>query len=386
MELVFTVVAGVVGTLIGVMLYTRHRAKGKVVLGKQGGLQPNEAQAAIGSGWSSKPKAELTVLTQKDISEIPTTELAVEPSLPAQIELQPQVQTTPLGPPTPFGESLAGAVVSTALPPAVAPEAPAVSVTEESRLVEIHSEQQIMPLEPEAYFKETVEMGAPGADATAVAPEIPSTCEIQMLPRPRRVNPEKRGGRSRVEARKSEQEEARKGRARAPKPEVVCWKREREWVLGVEVPEEIRAVSVFQNGRLLTKDELETGCWQLAELCGEVIVSSRENEREIQSSIALNSENCLVFKLSGIHGDQGRRVTRPARGSYLVVAPGDWQRDEELAGPAPAKPEPVCLEAYRAHFFYLGNGQQCALRDGMGRLVVMDSGEPRFNFVGRELH
>jgi hypothetical protein len=178
------------------------------------------------------------------------------------------------------------------------------------------------------------------------------------LEKPAHINPEKRGGRSRAGDRRSEKEQTNKGRPRNPKPEIVCWKRDREWVLAVEIPEELRTISVSQNGIRLTEDNLKQGYWRLATLGGEVVVSVLENESECQSKVVLGDNNYLVFKLSGVEQNQGRHVKQPTYGSYLVVVLADWQRDEVLAGPAPAEPEDVCLQSYRAHFFNLGANQQ----------------------------
>jgi hypothetical protein len=216
--------------------------------------------------------------------------------------------------------------------------------------------------------------------------------EGHVLPsEPAPLSPEKRGGRSRTRSTDAEQEQTTKlpgkPRPRAQKPEVVCWKREWEWFLGVEVPDELGEVSVSQSERTLTEDEAEKRCWRLAEFDGDVVVSAREDEGERLFKIALSGQSYLAFKLGAIGRDRGRRVERPVCGSYLAVVPADWKRDEESAGPEFTKPENVCLEAYRAHFFRLGDGQtRCAFRDSMSRPHIMNAGEPRFAFAGRELH
>lgn len=170
------------------------------------------------------------------------------------------------------------------------------------------------------------------------------------------VSPENRGGRSREVALKNPVEDKRKRSPRTPKPEIVCWKREREWILAVELPDdlaEIQHLTVVQDGKPLDKDETEDDCWRLSQLHGEVVVSVLEAENESSFKITLGDAGCLVFKLSGGDRNCGRQVKQPASGSCLVVVPKDWKRDEAVAGTPPYQPEDVCLSGFRAHFFEL---------------------------------
>ncbi|WP_347243012.1 30S ribosomal protein S9, partial [Thermogutta sp.] len=97
-------------------------------------------------------------------------------------------------------------------------------------------------------------------------------------------------------------------------------------------------------------------------------------------------EELLVFKLSG-ELDQGRKVERISSGSYLVIVPETWQRDEEKAGTAPTTPEPVFLDGYLAHFFELSEtAPLCiAFRDDQGKHITIGSGGPQFRLVGQEI-
>jgi hypothetical protein len=170
------------------------------------------------------------------------------------------------------------------------------------------------------------------------------------------VSPENRGGRSRGTVQKDQAAHRRERRVRTLKPEVVCWKREREWILAVELPDdfaESQNVTVVQDDKPLDKDEAAKGCWRLSQLHGEVVVRILEAENESPFKITLGDTGCLVFKLSGGDRNQGRHVKRPSSGSCLVVVPKDWKRDEALAGTPPYEPEDVCLSGYRAHFFEL---------------------------------
>lgn len=79
---------------------------------------------------------------------------------------------------------------------------------------------------------------------------------------------------------------------------------------------------------------------------------------------------------------------RLSAGSYLVIVPEGLERDEELAGTAAAAPEPLCLEGYQGHFFYLASDHagKIAFRDQTGDALIMDSSGPRFQFAGKRLH
>ena len=172
-----------------------------------------------------------------------------------------------------------------------------------------------------------------------------------------------------------------------PRPEIVCWKREREWLLGIEIPEEQQNAAeiwIFQERELLSPDEFKEGCWRLIELKGEIGIHTSDGEVEID----LGESNYLVFKLSGTDLTQGRLVKQPGNGSYLVIMPEDWKRDEEFAGTAPATPEPVCLDGYRAHFFDLmgENSSKILFKDSNGDKIEVYFGEPQFVLMGHQLH
>lgn len=203
------------------------------------------------------------------------------------------------------------------------------------------------------------------------------------------VSPENRGGRSRETTPKNQVETKRKRRPRTQKPEIVCWKREREWILAVELPEDFsedQNVTVVQDGNPLDADDAKDSCWRLSHLHGEVTVRVLDAENESLVKLVLDDAGCLIFKLSG--GDQGRRVKRPSCGSCLVIAPATWKRDEKTAGTALTNPEPVYLDGYQAHFFDLvGNeDSQIAFRNEAGREVVTGASGPQFQLVGEELH
>jgi len=200
---------------------------------------------------------------------------------------------------------------------------------------------------------------------------------------PKQVSPEKRGGRSRVTDREPGEPQTSKAKPRASKPEVVCWKKEREWILALETPEEVNATSILQGNLSLSKETAESDCWRLASLAEEVIISTSQGS---ELTVVISTDSYLLFKLSGMNQDTGRRVGRSTSGAYLVVAPAEWTRDEASSGPPPAMPEYVSLEGYRAHFFNIERSTTAiAFRDTAGRAVVVASCAPRFRLIGRQL-
>jgi small subunit ribosomal protein S9 len=206
----------------------------------------------------------------------------------------------------------------------------------------------------------------------------------------KRVEPGKRGGRSRASTKAQEEQLTQKTKSRRPKPEIVCWKREWQWIPAVEVPEELFEspnLAVLQNGLPLTQDESREGCWHLKEAYGQVIVQWKEDEVAREIEIALGEESYLLFKLSGQDQNQGRRVKSPSSGSYLVMVPDNWERDDTLSGPPRTRPESVSYTGYQAHFFELEKegDRKIAFRTPTGKSVEIKSKAPQFELVGNRL-
>ena len=101
--------------------------------------------------------------------------------------------------------------------------------------------------------------------------------------------------------------------------------------------------------------------------------------------ISLGTQPLIAFKLFG--ENQGRRVRSASRGSYLVIVPEDWKRDENRSGPASAEPEPVALPGCRAHFFALRRHLAAciAFETCDGLRFEIESGEQKFELIGSRL-
>ncbi|WP_376793270.1 hypothetical protein [Thermoflexus sp.] len=204
----------------------------------------------------------------------------------------------------------------------------------------------------------------------------------------RRLEPIKRGGKPRGPAQDLERGRTQGIQSHRLNPEIVCWKRERQWVVAVEVPEELLekpGLTVLQSGSSLLRDEIEEACWRLEQVSGDVIVRWNEAEAVREVKVNLGQENYLLFKLTG--QNQGRRVKSPSSGPYLVIASNDWKRDEMLAGPPLVRPEPTSLVGYQAHFFDLerGGDQEIAFHLPDGQRRVIKAKAPRFDLVGNRI-
>jgi len=200
---------------------------------------------------------------------------------------------------------------------------------------------------------------------------------------------EDRGGKPRILPTESKEQVIREPKLRQPKPEIVCWQRERRWILAVEVPEDLwekPELAVHLNASPLAQDERE-GHWRLDQVYGQVTVHWEE-ETPQETKIALGEEHFLLFKLSGQDQKRGRRIRSSSSGSYLVVVPENWARDEELSGSPRASPEPVSVKGYQGHFFDLerGSDKRIAFRTPEGKPILIESRAARFELIGTQLN
>ncbi len=203
---------------------------------------------------------------------------------------------------------------------------------------------------------------------------------------PKVVEPIDRGGKPRSAGITPKKTPEREPRSICLKPEIVCWNSEWQWTAAVELPEVLFGSSgliVLQNGSSLAQDGTRDNCWPLSQISGQVLV--QWNEHAVP--VILGGENYLLFKLSGQNHNQGRRVKIASQGSYVVITPDDWERDQGLSGPAPIAPEPTSLPRYMAHFFNLErNGtSKIAFCAAGGRHVEVESVRPNFELVGKLL-
>jgi len=201
----------------------------------------------------------------------------------------------------------------------------------------------------------------------------------------KRPKPIVRGGRPRSRTIRSGQQKSKQQFMRVSKPEIVCWKRQAEWLLGIEVPDEFgpgSELKVSQNETDLRHDLNREGCWLLEDVSGKVTVVGQEG---VSCEIVLGEASCLVFKLSGPDLGQGRFVKSISAGWYLVVVPENWERHED-SGTAPVEPEYAAIEGYRAHFFLLERGlsENVVFITADSTLHRINTEWPRFELSGNQ--
>lgn len=271
----------------------------------------------------------------------------------ASLEVEAEARHTAL-PLTPVAEAPAEAHQ----PVTVATETTAPPKKERDRTVASDEAAREVPPETPPTKEPAIEDRKADPSLMEASEDGESECATVKDAKPRReqapVCPEDRGGRSRETVPQKDGGSEKKRRSRTPKPEVVCWKREREWILAVELPDgfvQNQQVLVVQGDKALEKDETDNDCWCLAQLHGEIIVRVTDADNERVFTLPLGDDDYLIFKLSG--DDRGRHVKCPGSGSCLAIVPEDWKRDEALTGPPRIAPEDVCLSGYRAHFFEL---------------------------------
>ena len=339
--------------------------------------QPTQPAVAEGAQPIAVEETQPTVIEEAQ----PTAAEEPQSIVAEEAEPTPAEETQP----TPVEEVQAGAVpeaqpmvVQEAEPTAVAETKP--TAVEETQPIAV---EELQPTVAEETQPTVVEEAQP-----RVADEAQPTCaeEVPREEERKRQKPEERGGRPRGPAPSREQGSTPETKPRRLKPEILCWKRERQWMPVVEVPEDLLAnsgLAVLQNGLPLTQDELREGCLHLKEAYGQVVVQWNEDEVAREVKIALGEGSYLLFKLSQ-NLNQGRRVKSPSAGSYLVMVPQSWERDEALSGPPPVTPESVFLTGYQAHFFELerGGNEKIAFRTPEGKSVIIGTKASICELVG----
>jgi hypothetical protein len=199
----------------------------------------------------------------------------------------------------------------------------------------------------------------------------------------KRVEPGKRGGRPRT-PQPRESEVIREQSSLQLRPEIVCFERNRQWVLALEVPEDSLPSSsliISQNGSPLTEDESREGRWSLGQAFGQVAVRSVEGDLVKEFELGEHGNNYLLFRLSG---KRGRRLKYLSSGAYLVIVPDNWKRADVFYGSA----EPVALAGYQAYYCLLEKGadENITFRTPEDQPFVIQSKRSRFELVGTQVN
>jgi small subunit ribosomal protein S9 len=175
----------------------------------------------------------------------------------------------------------------------------------------------------------------------------------------------------------------REGAPHHLKPEIICWEKGRsEWILAVELPEEIcknGEVEVTQNSSRLEQDTSRANCWRLEQAFGTITVNAAEDPIDLGKE----GENYLLFKLRGEDRREGRLVKSPSSGEYLVVVPANWKITNAIS----VSPEQVNMESYQAywHVFDPVDNRRMAFATPKGEKKIQ-SKSPRFRLIGSSLN
>jgi hypothetical protein len=201
----------------------------------------------------------------------------------------------------------------------------------------------------------------------------------------RAINPIDRGGRSRGSVKKERRSESEGKRSRSPKPELICWKEGSAWIIGVELPEGLESHGISQDEMKLECDSTYGNRYPLKKMEGKFEIISSEGREDI--SLIESDRNYLIFKLHNNWEGSGRLVRYSTAGYYLVIAPGDWKRDEEISGLPSIIPESTQFEGFKAHFFYLERDEivKIVFNTLDGNQVQVDSKNPRFKLLGKKI-
>lgn len=179
-------------------------------------------------------------------------------------------------------------------------------------------------------------------------------------------------------------------RPREPKPELVCWKREGWWQVGVVLPDDLARnarLELFQRNVPLTPDHRNETRWLLKSLSQNVLVQWADGLNVKQKTLTLDDAKYFIFKLHGRTGEQGRRVQTISNGMYLALVPDTWQRYDALAGEPTRNPEACAMDGYRAHFFELNDdsANSIAFLDEQEKLVQENSSAQPFSLIGHRI-
>jgi hypothetical protein len=225
--------------------------------------------------------------------------------------------------------------------------------------------------------------------------EIPTSQEFEIatdVPSRRglRVAPEKRGGKPRESAAGDQVPKSEVGKrnkkTQQQRPELVCWLQGMCWVVGVEVPEELRdpSVQVWQPPNVALEEEgSRDRRWRLKQPLESVLIAPEPHEgRAIPAEIL--AAQYRIFKVVGIHGTHGRAVRQGSAGRFLVIVPESWRWNEDLSGPASAAADSVFPGTCQAHHVELplAAGRVLAFNTPEGDCVRIPCAGHRVELVG----
>ncbi len=165
---------------------------------------------------------------------------------------------------------------------------------------------------------------------------------------------------------------------RQPQPEITCIQKQNEWVLRVELPQELLErypdPQVFQNGIQLDGTE---DSWQLNDARGNLVV--RADGKDIwQTDLGEWTDDPLLFKLIG-KSEHGRRVRAVTQGWFLLVVPEHWKH-------ASYEPQFVSVRGYHAYWRLIDDRREISFQTSSGKNKAVTPRVAQFTLIGKDLH
>jgi len=176
---------------------------------------------------------------------------------------------------------------------------------------------------------------------------------------------------------------------RTLKPEIVCWRREGKWIIGIEIQPDYFGgdiQEVCQAANKMLREDSRDQCWRLESLTNPLEVTwGNENNRNIDE-VLINAEPYGIFKLTGSDQAKGRLVKRISYAAYLLVVPSAWSFQNGMADQDIVE-ESISIEKCKAYYrrFEKGKDERFTFVDENGKSWPFEAKSPLFELVGTTL-
>lgn len=175
------------------------------------------------------------------------------------------------------------------------------------------------------------------------------------------------------------------------KPRLVCWRKETQWYVGVQLPEEVSCdiqLSVIQDGQELEPFPGLEECWALVNLEGRVEVTSSNGTSAVLAleELRQRGEPCFVFR-----GWDDRVAPLPVMKNlstkkFVTIVPDTWRYEEHSVEGSAYGPEPVAISGYAAYLFDLSTeDKKISFAKPDGRVFHLEFVRTCFKLDGQQL-
>jgi len=173
-------------------------------------------------------------------------------------------------------------------------------------------------------------------------------------------------------------------------PELICLKKNRQWNIAIQFLGELSYnsnVQIIQDDSIKLVEEVNETEYYMLDKMSDIFVKWEEDKTLKKKRFEINSKKnniSLIFKLRSQDDKFGKLVRYPSVGSYCVIVPDNWQRDENISGSAPVKPERVSIPGYKAHFFVLSKNSELkiAFQKSDSEKILIEPKSSRFRLDG----